>query len=457
MGRERFEYKNKDTGGSGMGSEKPWAVLGKWSVGIYNWADEVRKLMPNLPKKVEIRDVTLREADDQMGLYLTIEDRVKLALKVAEIGIKEIDIGGPGLLPHQGEACKAIRKAYDSAGIDKSITRISGRYFGTAKDHKHEIDVIMGVGATDVRCTIMSPNAVGDKGLDDQLARISEAVAYCHNRYGATFTVGMDDTTRTSMEYVKKAYDVIVDAGADKTWFADTHGVSIPSATRYLTMEIKNIIGDMPLACHIHNQVGMGTATTLTAIEGGVNEPDCTWNGYGDQAGNACLEEVVCDLEVLYGVDTGVNMEKLTEISEMVEKMCGVETQKHKAFTGKDAFAWPITSMSSPTGLMLAGVPIEEIDKRIAGSKDRINPAVLGRKKTFTWGSYGGRQERVVKAKLDTMKLKYTDEDIKNLLNVLAKEVDEQVALNKELMAKKKKAYLTDGEFEKLVRKIIRA
>ena len=138
--------------GSNSSIEKPWFAPGKWFVSSYNWVDEVRKLMPNLPKKVEIRDVTLREADDQMGLYLTIEDRVKLALKASEIGIKELDIGGPNILPHQGEACKAIRKAYDKAGIDKSITRISGRYFGTAKDHKHEIDVMMGVGATDVRC-----------------------------------------------------------------------------------------------------------------------------------------------------------------------------------------------------------------------------------------------------------------------------------------------------------------
>jgi hypothetical protein len=64
-----------------MGSEKPWYVPGKWFVSNYNWAEGVRQQMPNLPKKVEIRDVTLREADDQMGLYLTIKDKVKLALK----------------------------------------------------------------------------------------------------------------------------------------------------------------------------------------------------------------------------------------------------------------------------------------------------------------------------------------------------------------------------------------
>jgi 2-isopropylmalate synthase len=443
-----------------MGSERPWQVSGRWFVSLYNYADEVRKSIPNLPKSIEIRDVTYREADDQMGLYLTVEDRVKLALKASEIGIKELDIGAPSIMPHQREACTAIRKAYNKAGIDKSITRISGRYFGVARDHKHEIDSIMGAGATDVRCCLMSPLSVGEKGFDEQLARMSEAVEYSHKKYGATFTVGVDDTTRTPLEYVEKAYKAIVEAGADKGWFADTHGVGIPSGLRYLATEIKKIIGDMPLACHIHNHNGMAVATTLGAIEGGVNEPDCTWNGYGDQAGNACLEEVVCDLEALYGVQTGVKLEKLTEISEMVEKMCGVETQKHKAYTGKDAFAFTSTSWSTPTGMMLAGVPREEIEKtiaarqKIAPERESFNAAVLGRKKNYTWGSYATRQERVIKAKLETMGLKYTDQGIKKIQIALVAEIDRQVALNKELMAKKEKAYLTDEEFERFVRKI---
>ena len=113
---------------------------------------------------------------------------------------------------------------------------------------------------------------------------------------------------------------------------------------------------------------------------------------------------------------------------------------------------------------MLAGVPKEEIEKAIEARKkliperDRFNPALLGRKKDFAWGSYGSRQERVIKAKLETMGLKkYTNEDMKKIIGTLAAEVDKQVALNKELMAKKKKAYLTDEEFDKLVRKIIPA
>lgn len=446
--------------GSLPSTETPWHVPGKWWMSCHNWATEVRKQMPNLPERVEIRDATFREADDQMGVYLSIDDKVKLALKVSEIGIRELDIGGPTRLPHQAAVCKAIRKAYDEAGIHKSTTRISGRYFGVAKDHRHEIDAIIGSGATDVRLCIMSPTIVGVKEFDAQLPRIREAVEYCHKQYDATITVGIDDATRTDMEHIETVYKAIVEAGADKAWFADTHGVAIPNAQRYLAMEIKKIVGDMPLACHIHDQHGMGVASTLGAVEGGTNEPDCTWNGYGDQAGNACLEELVCNLEMLYGVNTGIKLERLTEVSEMVEKMCGVETQRHKAYTGKDAFAFMAHNQATATGMMLAGVPREEIPERLAKvmpERERLNPAVLGRKAEFAWGYYGSRRERVIEAKLASMGLRYASDDIRKIQDALVAEVDTQVALNKELMAKKRRAYLTDEEFERLVREIMHA
>lgn len=442
--------------------DKPWIAPGKWHMSPYNWEEDVRKQMPNLPEKVEIRDVTFRECDDQMGLHLTIPDRVKLALAVADAGIKELDVGGPKLLPHQGEACRAIRDAYDEAGIDKSITRISCRYFGVARNHKEEIDAIMAVGATDVRCTVMSPTIVGEEELNAQLARIPEAVKYCHDKYDATITVGMDDTSGTPKEFIPKVYTALAEAGVDKAWFSDTLALALPSAQRYLAEQIRKYIGpDMPLACHIHNYHGMGTATTLGAIEGGTTEPDCTWNAYGDQAGNACLEEVVCNLESMYNVKTGVKLEKLTEISEMVERMCGVETQYHKAFSGKGAFAFMCYEWATPLGMTLAGVPKDEIEKRmeerkkIRGEGGRFNPALLGRKADWCWGSYGSRQARVVKAKLEMEGVQYKEEDIQKILDELVIEIDRQVAINKKLMAQKLPAYLTDEAFMDMAKKII--
>jgi hypothetical protein len=113
--------------------------------------------------------------------------------------------------------------------------------------------------------------------------------------------------------------------------------------------------------------------------------------------------------------------------------------------------------------MMLSGLPKEEIEKKIEDrrklmpERERFNPTLIGQKNLFTWGSYGSRQDKVIKAKLATMGLKYTEQDLRNIQAALAEECDKQVALNKELMNKKKPGYLLEAEFESLIRKVIRA
>ena len=93
--------------------------------------------------------------------------------------------------------------------------------------------------------------------------------------------------------------------------------------------------------------------------------------------------------------------------------------------------------------------------KKIRGEGGRFNPVLLGRKADLCWGSYGSRQERVVKAKLELEGVQYKEEDIRKILDALIEEVEKQVTSNKALMAKKQPAYLTDEEFMDLVRGII--
>jgi hypothetical protein len=116
---------------------------------------------------------------------------------------------------------------------------------------------------------------------------------------------------------------------------------------------------------------------------------------------------------------------------------------------------------ATPLGMVLAGVPKDEIAKRIEARKKirgdggRFNPALLGRRTDWCWGSYGSQQARVVKAKLEMEEVQYKEADIQKILDALAKEVDRQVVNNKALMAKKLPAYLTDEEFMDLARQII--
>ena len=99
-----------------------WDVEGKWSVSHFGWAEEVRKEMPLLPKKVGIRDVTFREGDDCIGYRVSIKDKIELLRLSVEMGVEEIDIGGPSMHVHQYELGKALKES----GIK---VRKTGRFF----------------------------------------------------------------------------------------------------------------------------------------------------------------------------------------------------------------------------------------------------------------------------------------------------------------------------------------
>lgn len=107
---------------------------------------------------------------------------------------------------------------------------------------------------------------------------------------------------------------------------------------RYLSEEVKGVVGDIPVLVHCHNDFGMATANTIGAILGGTEGCDVTVNGIGGRAGNASLEEVVFSLEMLCGVKTGIDMTKLYELSKFVEKVTGVKCQPHKAIVRKNSF-----------------------------------------------------------------------------------------------------------------------
>jgi hypothetical protein len=128
---------------------KPWDIEGKWSVSHIGWAEDLRKEMPLLPKKVTIRDVTFREGDDCVGYRVSVEDKLEMLRLAVEMGIEEIDIGGPSMHVHQYEFGKAVAKS----GIK---VRKTGRFFANnTKDYKRDVDVCVEAGSDNFRIILM--------------------------------------------------------------------------------------------------------------------------------------------------------------------------------------------------------------------------------------------------------------------------------------------------------------
>lgn len=142
---------------------------------------------------------------------------------------------------------------------------------------------------------------------------------------------------------ITKVYTESMACGVDKVGIFDTFGVGSPAVLKYLAEKIKAMCPPkMKIMAHMHNTFGMAVANSLACVEGGCNELDGVINGYGDEAGNASLEEMAVALEALYGIDTGLRLNMLKKYSDMAIEYGKVSIQPNKAIVGENAFLRPM-------------------------------------------------------------------------------------------------------------------
>jgi isopropylmalate/homocitrate/citramalate synthase len=132
------------------------------------------------------------------------------------------------------------------------------------------------------------------------------------------------------------------------------------------------------LSVHCHNDFGLATANTLTAIECGARAPHVCVNGIGERAGNAAFEEVVLGIETLYGIRTGIQTEKIHELSRLVEELSGVPVAANKALVGYNAF-------SHEAGIHTHGVLAHSL------TYEPLQPGLVGRQRKMILGKHTGK------------------------------------------------------------------
>jgi 2-isopropylmalate synthase len=179
----------------------------------------------------------------------------------------------------------------------------------------------------------------------DQMAdRIHETVTHARNLCDNIQWSPMD-ATRTEHDYLCRVVEIAIKAGATTINIPDTVGYTAPvESADLIRMLIEKVPGadDIIFATHCHNDLGMATANSLAAVEGGARQIECTINGLGERAGNTALEEVVMALKVrgdIMPYFTGIDTTKIMNISRRVASVSGFPVQFNKAIVGKNAFA----------------------------------------------------------------------------------------------------------------------
>ena len=410
---------------------------------LHDYNKDLGALPDNIPKEVTIWDETLRDGEQTPGVFLTLEEKIQIARALDEIGTGKIAVGFPAI--SQGELNTVRTLSHE--GFNSTI-------LGIARPKITDIDkclqcdleeIVLFMPISDLHLKIMHHTR------ESQMEMIQTAFDYAAD-HKIRFNWVCEDGTRAHPDHLINIGKLAVDNKAESVILGDTVGILQPETTIYLIEKLKQEIGcqnsHTQLGIHTHNDFGQAVANTLAAVYHGATLPHVCVNGYGERAGNAAFEEVVTNLEGM-GIETGIKVEKLTELSTIVEKIFALPLSAHKPIVGSNAF-------SHESGLHINALLAHP------ASYEPINPKLVGQKRRIYLGKFSG-SSAIVNALRGKLKLSDIDlpreviqkilQDVKTLQEESSKEEKHRYFLQAKELSEKLRPGITDTEFFRIANK----
>lgn len=303
---------------------------------IANYNRLRKNLPPKMPDRVYIVDESFREGIKAPTVFLTYVEKVKLAKMMDESGIEAINIGFPGLSEEEKRSVKRIvNESFEHTTLTASSAATKAHVDACLEVGMKEINVETPFNGLNLQYRLKSTK-------EEHLQRVVESVEYA-KKHGVTVNFVLSDGTRTPIDDILMIFEATAAAGASKLAIADTVGFIRPLAMRYLMSHIRDGLSSdvkqkIPLSVHCHNDFGLATANTLAAVEEGAMYLHTSLVGFGERAGLAPFEEVVTTLELLYNLDTGVDLERVYRLAQLAEKSFALPIQFHKPIVGDNTF-----------------------------------------------------------------------------------------------------------------------
>jgi len=290
---------------------------------------------------VHIFDTTLRDGEQSPGFSMNTSEKIRMAKQLAELGVDIIEAGFPIASKGDLEAVKAVSAEVRDVPIAALARARKEDILAAAEALK---------GAKEPRMHVFL--ATSDLHLqvklhmtrEQALEAISNSIKLARNYVGEV-EFSAEDAGRTDIEFLCKACQAAVDAGADVLNLPDTVGYAVPEEYGQMFLKVREHIGDpehIILSAHCHDDLGLAVANSLAAVRAGVRQIECTVNGIGERAGNAALEEVAVALAVRkesFGVATKLKLEELYKSSRLLTEITGAQVAPNKAVVGANAFA----------------------------------------------------------------------------------------------------------------------
>jgi methanogen homocitrate synthase len=369
------------------------------------------------PEKITIYDTTLRDGEQTPGVCLRTAEKLKIARKLDELRIHQIEAGFPVVSNEEKRSVTTIA----NEGLNANILAL-------CRTKKEDIDTALDCNVDGI-ITFLGTSALHLKhklkvNQEDALNICMNAIEYAKD-HGLFVAFSAEDATRTDLNFLKSVYKRAEDYGADRVHIADTVGAISPQGMDYLVRELKKDI-NIEIALHCHNDFGMALTNSIAGLLAGASAVSTTVNGIGERAGNTSLEEMVMTLLLIYGVDLDFNIEVFYELSQMVEELTNMKVPNNKPIVGKNVFR-------HESGIHVDAVIEEPL------TYEPFLPELIGHQRQIVLGKHSGC--RAVKAKLDECGIAVSKDELCKIVGKVKEKREEG-------------KYINDKVFNEIVRSV---
>lgn len=293
-------------------------------------------------EKIIIFDTTLRDGEQAPGAALTSFQKMEIATQLEHLGVDIIEAGFPIASPDDFAAVSAIAKLIKKGAVcalARCIYKDIERAGESVKKAKHpRIHLFLATSKIHLKYKF--------KKAEDEIANIARDSLRQAKKFCADIEFSPEDATRTEKDFLFRMVEMAIQEGARTINIPDTVGYSYPQEVYSLITDIRNNVPNINkaiIATHCHNDLGLATANSLSAVLAGARQVHCTINGIGERAGNASLEEVVMAMktrkDVFGDFYTSINTKEIYRTSRLVSKLTNFVVPPNKAIVGKNAFA----------------------------------------------------------------------------------------------------------------------
>jgi len=369
-----------------------------------------------------IFDTTLRDGEQSPGASLSVSEKVEIAKQLEKLNVDIIEAGFPVSSPEQFDAVERIS---NEVGVTiAALARakeidIKAAYDAIKNGEKKRIHTFSSTSDYHIL------GKFGDDRYGKTLADKRETIikmSYDMVKYAKTFVddveFSAEDAGRTDLSYLVEVIEAAIEAGATTINIPDTTGYTMPKEfgekIAYLRDKVKDIEKTI-ISVHCHNDLGLAVANSISGIENGARQIECTINGIGERAGNASLEEIVMALKVrkdIFDIESKIVTKEIMNTSKLVSGYTGIIIQPNKAIVGENAFA-------HESGIHQDGMLKNRETYEI------MTPETVGLQKTkIILGRHSGRHG--LKARLEELGYSLEGDELKKIYKAFTKLADKK-------------------------------